>query len=846
MDKCKEKKILNEICRSVTPKSCGGGGGGRQGEVGPEGPQGPPGPAGPESVELGDRNFFVSTDGDDTTGAQSDLDLNYLTITAALVDAVAATPTAANPYNIVIYPGEYVESITVPAFVNIIAATPTEFMYNVAGFTNVFTRSGGALGQVYINGNITQTGDNVKIIGINCNNLLINTVNTNSVYKHLVIGTAITSNQASVNGIFYDTHASTFLARVTLTGLFNYCVGGDSSFASNPTGAASNITGTMTYCVGGENSYASSINAGSAAGNITGRLEDCIALATNTFSSSLSGAGGTISGTLINCRATDFSFSSTGTGGSPGVISGTLINCAGGDASFASGTTNLGTISGTLRGCIGNTICFCSASTRSAISGSGITSTALLYDCIATGEGSFCSTQQAGSVQSAGNIAGKLFNCISLGILSFSSASSGGAGSITSTAILQGCKGISPCFCSSLGSPAGVIAGRLIDCLGGDFSFSSSQTNSGANITGTLENCSAGLNSFASSESGAAGNITAAGKLVNCVGSSFCYSSSDSGVAGDISGRLYDCFGGLTCYASSSSNTAGDIIGRLYDCRASGGFSYSSSQTGDAGTISGVMRDCQAQGSCVFASSDSGNAGIISGKLYNCQNTTGSGAFASCLQLSAIGSITGTLVNCNGLDYCFASGGITTTPGSISGNLFDCYGDNYCFASNSQSDAGTISGNLENCYCLDVGFASTDDVTTNGGLISGRLVNCRAVDNAFASSILLTGSITGTLIDCDAGSIIAFSNSVVSAAGRLISCRSNPSTAATQAICANNNAIFEKCSLKGNGAFGIASFDGGSYNIDARHCDFFGSGIDPNLTVLTATPYNTDDATSLF
>lgn len=239
-------------------------------------PTGPPGASSP-SIYIGQHNIVVSTQGDDSSGQVGGLTFHYLTITNAIVAATGLVPSPSNMINILVYPGTYTENFTVPQYVNLIAITPNELIYDGFGYTSIALKSGGTLRPVYINGTITTASDNVKIIGFNCITFACNHLSTNSYFAHIVAGTSITSSSATINGTWFDVHSYLFLSgNKTLSGYFKNCTGDDFSFAGSNAGISGIISGVMEECIGNIFCYAGS-----------------------------SLTPGTISGTLINIKTND-------------------------------------------------------------------------------------------------------------------------------------------------------------------------------------------------------------------------------------------------------------------------------------------------------------------------------------------------------------------------------------------------------------------------------------------------------------------------------------------------------------------------------------------------------------
>lgn len=450
--------------------------------TGPTGATGPAGPSGITTLLLGAENIFVSKDGTTAAlGATSrDLTKSFSTHTEAIVKASALAPSASNIVNIITYPGAYTENFTIPQYVNLITVTPNELIFNPEGYSTVATKSANALRPVYVNGTITVASDNVNIVGVNCNTLAVNTTGTNCSFNHMVVSAAITTNNTTPSSKFYDVHSPIFLSLPstgTLSGYYEKCTGGSTSFAGNSSANAGNISGTLVDCVATTYSFASA-NANNG-GTISGKLVRCIGIESPCFASSSSGTAGTISGTLEDCTDTSgisFASSSTGAGGT---LEGTFIRCrTEGDKSFGYGVTG-GTLSGRFIDCIGFGNSFgCFTTTGGTLSGNFINCKDIVASVF-----SFGSTASGDSAVLSGNFE----NCTAFG-LAFGVASTGTAGSLSGK--FNNCVVYTTdyCFASSVGGEAGGISGILTNCRGGGHAFCSSDTTGGS-ISGEIINC---------------------------------------------------------------------------------------------------------------------------------------------------------------------------------------------------------------------------------------------------------------------------------------------------------------------------------------------------------------------
>jgi len=528
------------------------------------------------SVTLGNKSFFVSKQGNDATAVRGDLSKPYLTINAANNAAIASVPGVANVCNIVVYPGTYVENFSLQTCVNLIGAEPTPTYYENKPIADIVNKNGGPFGNVYIQGTITQTGEIVHIVGVNCDTLHINfNNNVKSSYAHMVVTTSIdtTGVIAGSGGNYYDVHCPSMLPNIKIlsTSTMVNCVGGNRSFSSNVLGVGTpkDIEGTLINCRAGSYSFASTADIGIDAANITATalLINCSATDTS-FASSDTGLGGNILGVLRGCVANDLSFSSSSTG-TAGAISGSLYDCIGAASCYASATTgDAGSITGNLYNCVGTDICFCSSSTGTGGQiGSGTDELCNLFNCTA-GNFSFSSSDSG----NAGNIktSAILFNCRVLpgSSVSFASSGSGVGGTIQGT--LNNCYGYYVAFACSNNAQAGVIDGMAIlnDCYAFDVAYASggTATADAGQILGRLYNCCGGTFSFASAEIinfGSGGLIGSAAVLKNCYhvnsGFGYCYATDLSGI---IAGTLDSCEFNETIGLSKSV-----VSGRLVRCR---------------------------------------------------------------------------------------------------------------------------------------------------------------------------------------------------------------------------------------------------------------------------------------
>jgi len=297
-------------------------------------------------ASLGVLNSFVSKSGNDGTAVVGDISKPFLTITAAM---------ASSATDIYVFAGTYAESFTIPTTKKLISAYPNSLMYK-SGPVSAVTY-GGAKRPVYINGTITVSADSVEVVGVNCDTLSINHASSSSRFASMIVGTAIDTNQASVNASFYDVHSDKFLkGNISLGGYYAFCSGGQFSFAGDNTQGGT-LNGTFFKCYATSNAFAGSQVTG---GVISGTMDSCIGSSSSFAGSSVT--GGSITGTVINCEGSSECFAGGVTGGSIGT-NGVVISCKATTNSFAGGSTTGGSIVGTVRNCTASGNSFASGGT---------------------------------------------------------------------------------------------------------------------------------------------------------------------------------------------------------------------------------------------------------------------------------------------------------------------------------------------------------------------------------------------------------------------------------------------------------------------------------------------------
>lgn len=459
----------------------------------PSGAIGPQGPQGPAATVIVPNTVFVSTSGNDSTGTAQRLDKPFITIGAAISAAVALSPSSTKRVSVIIFGGTFTENITIAnSYITLASFYGSPLMYDDSGYTTIASRFTTTKRPVHISGTITVTADFVTISGINCTTIAQNTVGTNCQFSHIIASTSITTNSTTPSGSYFDVHSNIFLSLPstgTLSGYYEKCTGGDTSFGGNSSANAGNISGTLIDCVSTNYAFASA-NANNA-GNISGTLKRCKSTGIVSFSSSGSGTGGTISGHLEDCISIEGATTAFGssTSAAGGVLSGVFIRCmVEHPKSFGYGGTTAGSLTGSFFDCVSlSSDAFgCFVTTGNLLSGN-------FYNCIADDIRSFGST----TTGSGATLSGKFSNCIG-NEAAFGCSTTGTAAVLSGT--FENCRcidfdNVTYCFASSVGGTAGSITGKLIDCIGIGESFCSSNTTGGTvTSTGRLINCTASGN----------------------------------------------------------------------------------------------------------------------------------------------------------------------------------------------------------------------------------------------------------------------------------------------------------------------------------------------------------------
>lgn len=197
------------------------------------------------NVPTGNQFIAVSKSGSDGTGAEDDMSTPYLTISAAYTQAKTLSPSTTNPIYIYIFPGEYVEALTIDdSYIYLVGAVPQ-------GSPKDQHNSAGAGGAVHIDGTATVSVTGQKFVGINIDeisltaasldifmhNCSITTYSATSgattisgTYSQCEITDCLsTSNGQTINGDFYDCYLDGFIGDHILTAKFYNCEFGDGS-----------------------------------------------------------------------------------------------------------------------------------------------------------------------------------------------------------------------------------------------------------------------------------------------------------------------------------------------------------------------------------------------------------------------------------------------------------------------------------------------------------------------------------------------------------------------------------------------------------------------------------------
>jgi len=299
--------------------------------------------------------------------------------------------------------------------------------------------------------------------------------------------------------------------------------------------------------------------------------------------------------------------------------------------------------------------------------------------------------------------------------------------------------------------------------------------------------------------------------------------------------------------ASTSITTNTSLSSNFYDV-------HSSAFLTTTNTIGGYFEKCTG-GNYSFASGNSTAGGIITGKMIDCIGVNS--CFASSNSSTAGDMVGATLINCKGSSICFASSS-SGTGGNIDGStLINCEStDSISFASSSSSTAGTIisaskligcrgttkafiygnSGSsdfncyYENCYAQGLSFGSGP---TTAGTLDGYFYNCvDEGDISFASTDSGTaGTLSGNFVNCTAGETAFVSSKTGDAgtiSGRMVNCGINLNITST--------ASFASSSSGGNGGQidgYLKDCVGGAYSF----CSTTGTGgtVSVNAKVINCT-----------
>jgi len=295
---------------------------GIQGPAGPAGASGATGPAGATGIStlfLGVTNIFVSKAGNDATGTNSDLTKSFLTIGAAITKASTLVPSSSNMINIIVYPGEYTESFSIPSFVTLTGAVDQALIYQGTDIGSMNTST--SVYKVYVNGTITiaTSAVFVSIKNVSCVTLANNT--TNVVFVNTMMATTSITSTVGSQGFYYDVHSPLFLSGVTYKGYFEKCTFGNYSLGGVQNGTAfATLQSTFIDCY--MDSYCLSSSQNGAANTVAvGTIIRDVRCANYCIASSQASTGSTCNANIYNLEVTGVGCVSHGTtGGSVSTI----------------------------------------------------------------------------------------------------------------------------------------------------------------------------------------------------------------------------------------------------------------------------------------------------------------------------------------------------------------------------------------------------------------------------------------------------------------------------------------------------------------------------------------------
>jgi len=187
-------------------------------------PTAPPGTI----INIGLQTLFVAITGNDFTGTPGNLGLPYQTISGAYAAAKAMSPTYQNRISIVVFPGKYVDNVTMDTdYISIVAAINQETIFNDS-LVNTYVSYLRMRRRCISDATWNITAKNAVIKGIDITSLILkswptsDTVLANNVFENMICGNIINDTFGNqITGMFFDVHADTFLASDTSTNVVN-------------------------------------------------------------------------------------------------------------------------------------------------------------------------------------------------------------------------------------------------------------------------------------------------------------------------------------------------------------------------------------------------------------------------------------------------------------------------------------------------------------------------------------------------------------------------------------------------------------------------------------------------
>ena len=251
-------------------------------------------------------------------------------------------------------------------------------------------------------------------------------------------------------------------------------------------------------------------------------------------------------------------------------------------------------------------------------------------------------------------------------------------------------------------------------------------------------------------------------------------------------------------------------------------YSCGSSANSGSTTISGTINNCSGLEFC-FGYVNNGSV-TISGTINNCSVTDSGLGYA--LNNGNV-TISGNINNCSGSSSVFGfsqSGNII-----ISGNILNCTGGSNSFAYSTSGNV-TVSGKIDNC---NIGSGTTSFCSTMSGVssVSGTISNCVGTTSCFGSTTSV-----GKIINC------IRTSGYGTHLGAILNCTFSDNSA-NPALTVGAGARIKYSTIYQAGAGDTIK---GSAAISAivTHC-YLNKALNGNVTNSIATPYNVVDAAAI-